>query len=228
VATAKLSREVQAQDTFERQVTPTNASRLVSLEGYLRAAQGIELLAGLPVHKRNDAKTRRFLADWHDVHEGMFVRIGGQVRMPSFMRLYQTIRQVGAGSPIGRRGAEYVRIVGRDPSFPLQVVVPSPDGAEPLRIVMPAQFSALATESSLFYGRLKVLGKVIYRVNRGGRAYTDKSITDRFLPGLTEQKMPGDLLARLGLNRRDLADEVRSFARIEAPAAIVLPIAIYK
>jgi hypothetical protein len=228
VATAKLSREVQAQDTFERQVTPTNSSRLVALEGYLKAAKGIDLLEGLPVHRRDEAKTRAFLRGWHAVHEGTFVRIGGQVRMPAFMRLYQTIRQVGAGSPIGRRGAEYVRIAGRDPSFPLTVTVPSPDGGDPLRIVMPAKFSALATESSLFYGRLKVLGKVIYRVNRGGRAYTDKSITDRFLPGLTPQKMPADLLARLGLGRRELADEVRSFARIDAPAAIVLPIAIYK
>jgi len=230
VATAKISREVQAQDTFERQVTPTNSSRLISLEGYLRrAAKGVVYLPGLPVHQRDDDKTRAFLKRWHDdVRESRFVRIGGQVRMPAFMRLYQTIRQVGTGSPIGRRGANYVRIVGRDPSFPLTLTIPSPDGGRALRIVMPARFSALATEAGLFYGRLKVLGKVIYRINRGGRSYTDKSITDRTNAGLTPQKMPAELLDRLGLERRALAAEVRSFSRIDPPAAIVLPIAIYK
>lgn len=230
-APAKISREVQAQDTFERQVTPTNASRFISLGHYLeRDRTMFKDLGRLPIHRTagpqaTDAR-REFMRKYQNVEEGDFVRFEGEVRLPRFMRLYQTIRQVPADSPIGKQGKPIADAVGLDPRFPFTVTVDH-DGKE-LRLIFPAQYSAVATESSLFYGRLTVIGKVIYRIYPARRAYRDLQTYSRFRPILSQRRKLDRLLTRLRLDADQLRAELLRYRTVQGPAAIILPVAIYK
>lgn len=240
-APAKVSREVQAQDSFERQVTPTNASRFINLIGYLERnddEQGdkaeehdkLKVLPSLPVHRTTGPQPskarKRFIEAWSQVREGDFVRLEGPVRLPGFMRLYQTIRQVPPDSAIGKQGKPVLDAVGLDPRFPFTMTVEH-EGTQ-LRLILPAQYSAVATESSLFYGRLTVLGKVIYRIYPTRRAYRDLQTYSRFRPILRRRPELKALLTRLKLDENQLREELLRYRTVKGPAAVVLPVAIYK
>ncbi len=234
-APAKVSREFQAQDMFERQVTPTNASRFISLTGYLgrkdmEAGDKLRVLPRLPVERTGPAAAKAraaaFKRKWTQVREGDFVRLQGPVRLPGFMRLYQTIRQVPADSPIGKQGKSVIKAIGLDPRFPFTVTVGR--NQDKLRLIFPAQYSAVATESSLFYGDLTVLGKVIYRIDPGRRAYRDLQTYNRFRPILRRRRDLRSLLARLRLDPNRLRAELLRYRTVQAPAAIILPVAIHK
>lgn len=231
-APAKISREMQAQESFERQVTPTNASRFISLGDYLeRDRTTFKDLGQLPIHQPASPQAiearAEFMKKWsEDVKEGDFVRFEGEVRLPRFMRLYQTIRQVPADSPIGKQGKPVSDAIGLDPRFPFTVTVDH-DGKK-LRLIFPAQYSAVATESSLFYGRLTVIGKVVYRIYPARRAYRDLQTYSRFRPILSQRRKLDRLLTRLRLDADQLRAELLRYRTVQGPAAIILPVAIYK
>jgi hypothetical protein len=228
---AKLAREVQSQDVFERSVTPTTTSRMVNLLGYLQNAKILRRLPGLTADVKPSPRgfraATRFLKPWRAVRQGDFVQLTGRVTVPRFGRLYQVVRQVPENSAAGRLGAKLHRLVGDDPRFPVAINVN--DGRKPpVRLIMPLQFSLLASESSLIVGRLTVIGKVLYRVRPGGRPFSDLQTWTRFRPSFALKITPDGLLGRLNLKRRALKRELLTYKTVKGPAAVILPIAIYK
>jgi len=228
---SKLGREVQAQDVFERTVTPTTASRMVNLVGYLRHEGALHRLPGLAARddgsERARAASRRFLAKWRAVRQGDFVQITAPVSIPRAERLYQIVRQVPENSSAGILGAKLRRAVGDDPRFPVAMTID--DGLRtPTRLIFPLQFSLLASESSLIVGKLTVIGKVLYRVQPGGRPFRDLQTWTRFRAAAIRRIAPDRLIARVGLKRRAIREELLTFRTVEGPAAVILPIAIYK
>jgi hypothetical protein len=228
---SKVGREVQAQDVFERTVTSTTASRMVNLLGYLRHEKDLRRLPGLAArdsgrdHSRAAAK--RFLSEWSAVRQGDFVQVTAPISTPQAGRLYQIVRQVPERSATGILGADLRRAVGNDPRFPVAMTVD--DGQRtPIRLIIPLQFSLLASESSLLVGKLTVIGKVLYRVRPGGRPFRDLQTWTRFRAAAIRSVTPDPLLARLRLTRRQMLAELRTYRRVEGPAAVILPIAIYK
>ncbi|HEV2777752.1 MAG TPA: hypothetical protein VGV90_19330 [Solirubrobacteraceae bacterium] len=228
---SKVAREVQAQDVFERTVTSTTASRMVNLLGYLRYEKDLRRLPGLAArdsgtdHSR--AAANRFRAEWSTVRQGDFVQITAPISIPQAGRLYQIVRQVPETSATGTLGAGLRRAVGNDPRFPVAMTV---DGGQPapIRLIIPLQFSLLASESSLVVGKLTVIGKVLYRVPPRGRPFRDLQTWTRFRAAAIRRVTPDRLLARLRLTRRTMVEELRTYRRVEGPAAVILPIAIYK
>jgi hypothetical protein len=226
-----LGREVQSQDVFERSVTPTTASRMVNLIGYMQDAKILRRLPGLTAQVRSGthghAAAARFLKPWRQVRQGDFVQITGRVSVPRFGRLYQIVRQVPVSSSAGRMGAKLHRAVGDDPRFPVAINVDGGLG-RPLRLILPLQFSLLASESSLIVGRLTVIGKVLYRVPPGGPPFKDLQTWTRFRPAFIHAITPDRLLKRLSLRRRALRRELLTYKTVDGPAAVILPIALYK
>jgi hypothetical protein len=225
-----LGREVQSQDVFERSVTPTTASRMVNLIGYMQDAKILRRLPGLTAEVRpgthGHAAAARFLKPWRRVRQGDFVQITGRVSVPRFGRLYQIVRQVPVSSSAGRMGAKLHRAVGDDPRFPVAINVDDGLGG-PLRLILPLQFSLLASESSLIVGRLTVIGKVLYRVPHG-HPFKDLQTWTRFRPAFIHAITPDRLLKRLSLSRRALRKELLTYKAVDGPAAVILPIALYK
>jgi hypothetical protein len=232
VGPATGSRSRERQRSLERTVTPTASSRFFALTGRLDALDLINVLPALPAPRQGGvmppAAVARFLESYRTVGEGEFVRFDGRVELPGFMRLYQTVVQSPANSPVAKEGATIPREVGPNPRFPMTVVVKDdPQEGPDLRIIMPGQYSALATEPSLFYGRLRILGKVIYRIHRGSRSFRDLQAYSRFRP-VADREVPQRLLDRLKLRRSNLRRELRDYRVVRAPSAVILPVAIYK
>jgi hypothetical protein len=227
---SKVGREVQAQDVFERSVTPTTTSRMVNLLGYLAQAKDLRRLPALAASERSDSAPRaaaRFLAAWRDVRQGDFVQITAPVRIPRAERLYQVVRQVPETSSAGILGRRLRQAIGDDPRFPISIT--ADDGRRvPTRLILPLQFSLLATESSLIVGRLTIIGKVLYRVPPGGRPFRDLQTWSRFRAATIRSITPDRLLARLRLTRRAVRQELLAYRTVDGPAALILPIAIYK
>lgn len=230
-APSRLSRELQAQDVFERSVTPTTASQFINLAGFLHRFGTLKTLPRLSSQHKTSGHAReassRFLAAWHAVHEGDFVRLTGRVIMPRFVRLYQIVRQSPKASPSGRMGTKLFEAIGRNPRFPLAVTVNDGTGP-PLRLILPMQYSLLAAESSLVVGRVTVIGKVLYRIHPKRRPYRDLDSWTRFRPTTLHSVTPQNLLARLRLTRRGLRSELLRYRTVQGPAAIILPLAVYK
>ena len=228
---SKVGREVQAQDVFERSVTPTTTSRMVNVLGYLRRADALHRLPALAARDDDAARARtaaaKFLVSWRSVRQGDFVQITGPVSIPRAERLYQIVRQVPETSSAGRLGARLRKAIGDDPRFPISITADGGQGA-PTRLILPLQFSLLATESSLIVGRLTVIGKVLYRVPAGGRAFKDLQTWSRFRAATIRSIAPDRLLRRLRFRRNVVRDELLTYRTVDGPAALILPIAIYK
>jgi hypothetical protein len=149
------------------------------------------------------------------------------VRIPRAERLYQVVRQVPGTSSAGILGESLRRAIGDDPRFPISITAEDGRGT-PTRLILPLQFSLLATESSLIVGRLTVIGKVLYRIPAGGKPFRDLQTWTRFRAATIRSITPDRLLARLRLTRRSLRNELLKYRTVDGPAALILPIAIYK
>jgi hypothetical protein len=105
------------------------------------------------------------------------------------------------------------------------------------RILLPVRYGLLSAESSLLSGGDSiVVGKVI-RVLREPAAPTDKPrVTDvcftdepaRRTFTLTQGRIPDAVLRAVDMTRQDVADAATGYAQVRAPAAVVLPVAIYR
>lgn len=232
---ATLSREEQDQGSLERTVTPTATSNFYALTAALHKLKDLISLPPLPSRQPRGrrlasddrAAVQRFLRGWRDVREGAFVSFVADVRVPGFMRMYQTLRQAPTDSLLGRLGGQTVRAIGLHPRFPFTVSLPRrPDGRSALRLIMPARFGSMATESSLFFGELRIVAKVVYLIRPGNpRRYRDFAVASRFSP---VTHAPAAIRARLHLREARLRGELGDYKVVRAPAAILLPIAIYK
>jgi hypothetical protein len=230
-APSKASREVQAQDAFERSVTPTTTSRFTSLVTYLKDRHDLKTLPRLAAlektSERAHARADAFLRAWTGASQGTFVQISAPVKVPSFGRLYQAISLVPPKSAAGRQGKKLLAAVGPDPRFPISVEVDSTDGV-PLRLILPLQYSLLGSEASLLGGSVTVIGKVLYRIHPKRRPFRDTQTWSRFRPVIRRADTPDRLLKRFGLQRGSVRRELERYKTVKGPAAVILPVAIYK
>jgi hypothetical protein len=168
-----------------------------------------------------------FLAAWADVKEGDIVTFIATIRRPAFVRVYQTIHDAPVKSRLGRQGAALLKAIGAQPRLPFEVAVPSPrHAAAPLRLVMPIQAANLATEPSMLAPRVRVVAKVVRRVDAENDRYRDLAFYSRFQPVLT--LTPATVRKRLHAPRPLLRHELLSYRTLRPPGAVILPIAIYK
>jgi hypothetical protein len=231
--------EVTRGNTMEETVTPTTASNFLTLVQRLDEfkelvklpepdASGVDDVTN-PKAGAGATRDNRLFADaWADVREGDIVRLRAEIRRPTFVRLYETLRQAPPTSRLGRRGARLLRAIGEQPRLPLavEVEVPGAKGkpASTLRLVMPVQSANLTTEPSLFAPRLTVIGKVVRRVEPG-KSYRDLNFYSRFEPVL--RFTPAWVRGRLKTRIKRLHDELMAYRTLQAPSAVILPIAIY-
>lgn len=229
---AKVGGEGQSDDGFERSVTPTTASQFINLAGYLDDRKHMVTLPSLPVLTRTDEEAKadaaEFLTSWKRVPEGLFVRIRARITVPAFVRLYQTMRGAPPESATARRSAKVLAAIGDDPRIPLAIDVDAGSGGPPLRLILPLQYSLLATEPSLLVGGVTVIGKVLYRIHPKRRPYRDLETWNRFRPEVRRGALPDELLDRYNIDRAKLKDQLLRYQTVRGPAAIVLPVAIYK
>lgn len=230
-APSKAAREIQAQDAFERSVTPTTTSRVISLTSHLKDRTSLQTLPPLAALEKSSTRARErasaFLKAWPKARQGRFVQITGPVKVPSFGRLYQAISLVPAQSAAGRQGKNLLAAVGRDPRFPIAIHVDDGSSA-PLRLILPLQYSLLASEASLLGGSLTIIGKVLYRIHPKRRPFRDAQTWSRFRPAIRKEDTPDKLLRRFGLDRQSVRQELERYKTVNGPAAVILPIAIYK
>jgi hypothetical protein len=248
----KVSGEAARENALEQTVTPTTASNFYALTQRLKDFHELVSLpepdvsgsddvtesgasSGTPSADGSAPRGNALFAErWHGVREGDIVRIRAEIRRPTFVRLYETLRQAPPDSRLGRQGASLLKAIGDQPRLPLviEVVVPNPkhrDGTtgaatQVLRLVMPVQAANLAQEPSLFAPRMTVVGKVVRRVDPGEH-YRDLSFFSRFRPVLT--LTPAVVRKRLNTPLKRLSDELLSYRTLHSPAAVILPIAIY-
>lgn len=226
---AKLSGEGQSEGSFERSVTPTTTSQFINLAGYLETRDLFPPLPPLAAFTTSDARAhragRRFRGAWDErVKERSFIRIRARITVPRFVRIYQTLRAAADGSPTAKLTETMLSEIGQDPRVPLAIVVDDGSGRPPLRVVLPLQYSLLATEPSLIIGEVTVVGKVLYRIHPKRRWSMDREIGRRYRPEIHATP----LLRWLGLKPDGLAEELEDYRVVKGPAAIVLPLAIYK
>jgi hypothetical protein len=238
---AKAGRERQSQEFVEEVVTPTATSRFYRLVGLLRERGEIHSLPRPEtryVPARSDGVESRggfrslnletFLREWKKVREGDFVTLASVVEVPSFVRLYRRLRQAPRRSRLARRGMPAVKAAGVNPRFPfvMQFREPGRDDEPRLTILLPSQYGAVAAESSLFYGTLTVVGKVVYRVGQHQPSYVDHQTYNTFSSAV--RATPDRMLNRLRLPRTRLKEELLNLRRLGRNGAVVVPVAIYK
>jgi hypothetical protein len=106
------------------------------------------------------------------------------------------------------------------------------------RVLLPVRYGLLASESSLLSGGDSIIvGKVIRVLrepnppDRKPRAsdvcYSDEQARDVF--GLTTDRIPDVVVDSLsGITEENIQESLTAYAQIRAPAAVVLPVAIYR
>ncbi len=254
VGGVKLTGEAAREGTVAHTVNATTASNFLALTATLRALGAITELPAPDstapddiTLRRSQVKVRRpdtfapkddrgnaeFEEAWKKVQEGDIVRFISSIRRPTFLRVYQALRQAPKSSKLGRQGAAVLKKIGQTPRLPLAVEVRLPPAAaaaankpQPvLRLVMPIQSADLTLEPSLFAPRLTVVAKVVRRLNRHPENYRDLGFSSQFAPIL---ELPDAALKRLNAPRARLQAELQRYRNITAPAAVVLPVALYK
>lgn len=212
VVTGTASRE--ATGTVERVVTPTGASRFNRLRnrlqdrGWLQSLEGRELL---PLVTRD-----RFFKNLRRAREGGFVEVAHvRLTVPPPVTVYRFARRSG-----GADAKRFVQLVGPNPRVPLSLRAErSPS------LLFVGRYASLADESSLFFGEVTVLGKVIRQVPSGA-IYRDNEALASYGPAL--QLAPPLILRQLKIRPPSLAPNLRDGVTVTAPGAVIIPIAIYK
>jgi hypothetical protein len=174
---------------------------------------------------RRHPRASEFLNQWDSVPEGDFVRVRAYLRLPAYAPRYHTVRRAPAGSSLGASGAGVVKSVGLNPRFSFALCVATGDEM-PLRLIFPAQYSMLATEASLIQGQLTFVGKVLTKLPAKSLTYRDVQTYQRFRPELDGGL--DRLWSRLGVDHKTLRKDVQSYYMIQGPAALVMPVAVYK
>lgn len=172
-----------------------------------------------------------FAEHWCQVKEGDVVGFAAKLRQPSFVRLYLALLHAPKGSWLRRQGASLLRAIGEHPRLPLVAEArirragQAPREASILRIVLPVQSALLTAEPSLLSPRVKVVGKVVRRLD-DDPAYQDIAFYRRFVPAL--RLTPRKVRQHLNTSERQLREDLRRYRSLEHPAAVVLPLAIFQ
>jgi hypothetical protein len=228
-AGAKLGRDISAESAFERTISPTASSRFFNLRQQLHDRGQLTELEPVVRPKSRPCglhpRASGFLKKWASVQEGDFIRVKAYLRLPPYARLYHTVRQAPPGSPLGTQGKPVVAAVGLDPKFSFAVCIPTGRDV-PLRLVFPAQYSLLATEPSLIQGQLTFVGKVLSKLPSAEDMYRDVHTFQRFRPELDGRH--AKLWQRLGVKPATLRSDLMGYYVLRGPAALVMPVAVYK
>jgi hypothetical protein len=204
----------EATDSVERVVTPTGASRFNRLRnrlqdhGWLKSVDARQL----PVLAKRD----RFYRDLRRAHEGGFVEIAHvHLTVPPAVTVYRFARR--SGSPAALR---FTRLVGLNPRIPVSL-----RSEHSPALLFVGRYASLADESSLFFGEVTVLGKVV-RLVPSGALYRDNEALATYGPALASA--PVEILRKLGIRRSSLARNLLEDVTVSAPGAVIIPIAVYK
>jgi hypothetical protein len=190
-----------------------------------------------------------------DVEEGDFVRIkNAYVYLPTYAavlpRARFASRYLGGGLKEPRRAlyapvrpttrrifARYRARLHKNPRVPMVLPTLDPErrGVEgAVTFFMPARYRSLSPEASLLRGELTVVGKVVYTEPRlpseipsdAPKAYVDFETLTRFAPAL--KRAEDLLLNRLNMTREGIVEQVRRSLSIDAPVAVIIPVAMYQ
>jgi hypothetical protein len=238
IETAKLTGKAARQEAVQRTVTPTATSNFQAL---VKTLQENELLndiqrdpAADAADDEDDASARaaragadqtNFAQAWDKVREGDVVSFVARVRQPGYVAAYLALRRAPTHAPLRRRAEAALAAIGI-PRLPLVAKIrtlQSSTGGAVLRLVLATQPEWFAAEPRLFSPRLRVVAKVVRRVD--GKEFVDAELYRRFRPLLR----PGLAVVRerLGTSEQLLRAELERHDSLEAPAAILVPIAIY-
>ncbi len=245
----------QSQAFVDREVTPTTTSTLLKLVDRLGDADVQSPVRLRTLDAATDVAT--FRRGVLGLREGDFVEItDARVLLPPYAQPYNVIRRFGSqpltrnpGRAVLAASARYARAVGRDPRIVFNIGArrakdnpPSAGcgaGAAPrenARVIVPVQFSQLAGEQSLFSGgESTVFGKVVRVLhprpgNRLARAsdvcYRDLVSYNTFTLG--RPLLPPALIGDLGLTPAQIDESLGEDTSLRWPAAVVVPVAIFK
>jgi hypothetical protein len=238
---AKVTGEAAREQGLQRTVSPTSASNFYALSSMLESLGELPTLPSPQGEPRTQQESPRdtppsqdltraaFGEIWESVEEADIVRFIARVRRPAFVRVYQALDAAPVKSSLGRLRTKLQAAVGVVPRLPLFVdahlEAPSGGDTKTMRLVMPAQPSYLSAEPTLFTPRLTIVAKLIRRMDED-RTYGDLAFSDRFAPMI--QIIPSRALKRLRTSKARLRRELAQLRDWPGPAAILLPIAIYK
>ena len=226
----KAGGTAQSQAFVKQVVTPTATSNYFRLLDKLQdrreeAGKIIEVDAAKLLPER-----------WDEIREGSFVKVTGvEFALPTYATDYFFLRR--SGSPRLRRiGAleqtfklgsdqvaqvqEWLRRFGKNPRITFSFEVPRQGG--PVRMLVPAQYAALADEQSLITGgELTLVGKVVRKVDGDHEEFVDGQTLGAFAPALgamprflieRKRRAEQQYIARLrkGSKRRGAPPELRA------------------
>lgn len=222
---------VQGTQTIESQLLSTLPSEVYDLRKDLDAQNWqnrLDLPGGDPA---------RFIQARTD---GEFISLRGcQIAMPLYGQLYEAIRQSGelGNSTVAANAKAFVKHIGSNPVIPLTCTLP---GADEPTILIPIQYSLLASDGSLLIGKVSVLGKVAYSVpadTQPGAArpeFVDQ--TTRLAVAPVVRALPLDILhllpalhgKPLGAARKKMLADLVAATQIGSLGVVVIPTAIFK
>lgn len=198
-----LQGTTQSQRSLQETVTPTAASLFYRLEARLRAHDWLQTLSATPVQF---TEFRRTLAN---LDEGSFVLIHNcRLVLPAYADAYRAFKT-------------------RIPSLPLTLTVEAPDGSS-AQLLFPVAYNSLANEPSLFSTRLTVLGKIIRQVDAAHPSYIDVETRAAFNFDLEHTRRAASLHSSASPTVSRLEQAFSAAVRVDAPGAVILPIAIFK
>jgi hypothetical protein len=157
--------------------------------------------------------------------------LGGDLKEPR-VALYAPVSR-----PFQRAVRKYRMSLRKDARIPL--VVPTLDAQrkaqQVVTFLLPARYGSLSQEASLLGNELTIVGKVVYKDPRlpgevpaedpSKGSYLDRETLTRFAPAL--ERADGMVLERLELTRSRIVEQVRKSLTINAPVAVVIPVAVY-
>jgi hypothetical protein len=233
----KAGGEAGEQDAVSLNVTPTASS---NFQGLMRRLADLRLMwrlnganseADSPLQPAADANAAstcvgggepvgnsRFATNWCMVHNSAIVTFSHRLTVPEFVRLYLKLRWAGQHARLHKAGRALLRRLGDQATLPF---VARMKGG--VRMVMPVQVTLLSSEPTLMSARLRVVGKVVRRID--ARQYSTLGLYTRFRPMLDRRF--ATVLERIGADRGQITDELKTYRPLRHPAALILPIAIF-
>jgi hypothetical protein len=190
-----------SESSLQETVTPTASSQFYQLEEKLREQHWLKRLDATP------GRASEFQNSLQAVGEGSFVRITDcKIIFPAYARLYPALKR-------------------KAPALPFTLKVTGTTKGQQVDLLFPVAYAALANAPSFYSTRLTVLGKVIRRVDNGSAHYVDVGTKQAFDLAVDRHAA---ILKRLGLRPRTLKNQFAAAVTVNAPGAVILPIAIFK
>lgn len=192
----------QTGTSLQETITSTDASQFNRLEGGLEHHHWLTRLNanGWPdTFRRNLAL----------LPEGSFVAIRNcRLVLPAYAAAYSAFKE-------------------RIPSLPLTLTIEAEPPGQNIELLFPISFRALANEPSLFSTQLTVVGKIIRQVTAAHPSYVDVDTRASFAFDIEHSQ--NELKKKVGhLPVARLENAFSAAVTVDAPGAVILPIAIFK